>query len=121
MPDEEYRFHATAIMASGGLVLSGDDLTTLPPDRLATLKKLLPPTGVAAEFEDESLRVGVVHLKDRMLLCVFNWTEDPAKIPVKLPRAGNLSDLWSGHDYGTQRGAMEVTLKPHEGTVLVLR
>ena len=44
-----------AIMASGGMVLSGDDLSTLPADRLAMLKKLLPPTGVAAEFEDESL------------------------------------------------------------------
>lgn len=121
MPDEEYRFHATAIMASGGLVLSGDDLSTLSPDRLATLKKLLPPTGVAAEFENEALRVGVVRLKDRTLLCVFNWGQEADKIPVNLPRAGNVTDLWSGRDYGAQRGTMEVTLKPHEGTVLVLR
>ena len=47
MPAEEYRFHATSIVASGGMVLSGDDLSTLPSDRLAMLKKLLPPTGVA--------------------------------------------------------------------------
>src|ERR1017187_2429190 len=32
MPMEEYRFHAGAIMASGGLVISGDDLCTLPAD-----------------------------------------------------------------------------------------
>jgi alpha-galactosidase len=63
MPPEEYRFHATAIMASGGMVLSGDDLSTLPADRLAMLKKLLPPTGVAADFEDEKLTVGTVKLK----------------------------------------------------------
>ena len=43
-------------MASGGLVLSGDDLTTLPLARMEILKKLLPPTGVQAEFVDESLR-----------------------------------------------------------------
>jgi alpha-galactosidase len=121
MPDEEYRFHATAIIASGGLVLSGDDLSTLPPDRLATLKKLLPPTGVAAEFEDESLRVGVVRLKDRTLLCVFNWGQEEAKVAVKLPRSGNVADLWSGHDYGQKQGTMDVALKAHEGTVLVLR
>jgi alpha-galactosidase len=108
-------------VASGGLVLSGDDLSTLPSDRLATLKKLLPPTGVAAEFEDEALRVGVVRLKDRTLLCVFNWGQEAEKIPVKLPRAGNVADLWSGHEYGAERGTMEVSLKPHEGTVLVLR
>jgi alpha-galactosidase len=121
MPDEEYRFHATSIVASGGLVLSGDDLSTLPPDRLATLKKLLPPTGVAAEFEDSAMRVGVVRLPDRTLLCIFNWGDDPAKIPVKLPRPGNVADLWSPRDYGVQQSTLNVTLKPHEGTVLVLR
>jgi len=121
MPETEYRFHATAILASGGLVLSGDDLTTLPPARMAMLKKLLPPTGVAAEFEDESLKVGVVRMKDRVLVCVFNWSGAPDKFSVKLPRAGQVTDLWSGHAYGRQLGAMEVALEPHEGTVLVVR
>jgi alpha-galactosidase len=120
MLPEEYRFHATAIMASGGLVLSGDDLSTLPADRLATLKKVLPPTGVAAEFDDESLQIGVVKLKDRTFLCVFNWSEQPAKIPVKFPHPGDVTDLWSGQPYGYQ-AAIEVQLKPHEATVLVLR
>jgi alpha-galactosidase len=120
MPMEEYRFHATAIMASGGLVLSGDDLSTLPADRLAMLKKLLPPTGVAAEFESEALTVGAVKLKDRTLLCVFNWSDEAAKISAKLARSGVVSDLWSGQTYGRQT-ALEVPLKAHEGTVLVVR
>jgi alpha-galactosidase len=120
MPPEEYRFHATAIMASGGLVLSGDDLSTLPADRLAMLGKLLPPTGVAAEFDDESLQVGTVKLKDRILLCVFNWSGEAAAIPVKMPRAGDVTDLWSGRKYGRQ-SALEVALKAHEATVLVVR
>ena len=120
MPEEEYRFHATAILASGGMVLSGDDLSTLPADRLAMLKKLLPPTGVAAEFSDEKLQVGTVTLKDRTLLCVFNWGGEAATIPVKLPRAGEVTDLWSGVAYG-RKDALEVSLKAHEGTVLVVR
>lgn len=120
MPETEYRFHATAIMASGGMVLSGDDLSTLPADRLAMLKKLLPPTGVAAEFEDESLKVGTVKLKDRTLVCVFNWDNEPAKIPVKLPRTGEVTDLWSGTAYGRQ-SELEIPLKPHEATVLIVR
>jgi alpha-galactosidase len=120
MPIEEYRFHASAIMASGGLVLSGDDLSTLPADRLAMLKKLLPPTGVAAEFADENLTVGTVKLRDRTLLCVFNWSDEAAKIPVKVARSGEVSDLWSGQSYGRQT-ALEVRLKGHEGTVLVVR
>jgi alpha-galactosidase len=121
MPMEEYRFHATMGVASGGLVLSGDDLSTLPADRLAMLKKMLPPTGVAAEFNDESLRTGIARLKDRTLICLFNWSAEPETRKVKLPRAGSVVDLWSGKDYGRQTGTVEVALKGHEGTVLVLR
>ena len=60
LPEDEYLFHATAVYASGGLALSGDDLTKISDERLAMLRKLVPPTGVAAEFEDDSLRVGVI-------------------------------------------------------------
>jgi alpha-galactosidase len=120
MPMEEYRFHASVAVAAGGLILSGDDLSTLPADRLAMLKKLLPPTGVAAEFEDEDLRIGTVKLKDRTLICVFNWGGEEAKIPVKLARTGQVADLWSGQDYG-RKASVDVVLKGHEGTVLVVR
>jgi alpha-galactosidase len=121
LPAEEYRFHATMAMATGGLILSGDDLSTLPPDRLATLKKLLPPTGVAAEFEDESLQIGTVKLKDRTLLCLFNWSAEPEKLAVKLPKAGQVTELWSEEKLGRQQGTLQVELKGHEGKVLVLR
>jgi alpha-galactosidase len=121
MPAEEYRFHASAIVAAGGMVLSGDDLSTLPADRLAMLKKMLPPTGVAAEFDDESLRIGVVRLEDRTLVCVFNWEETPQDIPVKIARAGEITDLWSGQKLARIQGAVKVALKPHEGAVLVIR
>jgi alpha-galactosidase len=119
LPPEEYRFHASVAVAAGGLVLSGDDLSLLTADRLAMLKKLLPPTAAAAEFDDESLRIGTVKLNDRTLICVFNWGTDAARIPVKVAR-GEASDLWSGRSYGRQ-SALEVLLKPHEATVLVVR
>jgi alpha-galactosidase len=108
-------------VAAGGLVLSGDDLSTLPADRLAMLKKLLPPTGVAAEFDDESLQTGIVRLKDRTLLCLFNWDAVPSKRTVKLPRAGKVTDLWSGQEQARNADAVEIELKGHEGTVLVVR
>src|SRR6185295_7003833 len=37
LTDAECQFHATAIYASGGMVLSGDDRTKLPPARAAML------------------------------------------------------------------------------------
>jgi alpha-galactosidase len=121
MPEEQYRFHATMAVAAGGLILSGDDLSTLPPDKLVMLKKLLPATGVAAEFEDQNLRTGIVRLKDRTLLCVFNWENRPVMMPVKLPKPGQVTDLWSGQDYGRRETSVGLELAPHEGTVLVIR
>ena len=38
-----------------GCERKNDVTANLPPDWLAMLRKLLPPTGVAAEFEDDSL------------------------------------------------------------------
>ena len=62
------------------MALSGDDLTTLPRPRAAMLKKLLPPPGVAAEFEDASLRVGTIRLPDRRMVCLFNWDDEPRRL-----------------------------------------
>src|SRR5258707_3979770 len=64
-------FQFQMAVAAGGLVLSGDDLSTLPGDRLEILKKMLPPAGVAAEFENERPRVGVARPKDPNLGCVL--------------------------------------------------
>ena len=38
LTDEEARFHATAVFATGGMLLSGDDLTVLDEPRLAMLR-----------------------------------------------------------------------------------
>ena len=76
LSDDEFRFHATAIFASGGMILSGDDLTTITPARLAMLRKLQPPTGRAARFADTAMHVGVVDLGDRQAHCLFNWSDD---------------------------------------------
>ena len=77
LTDIECQFHATAIYATGGMVLSGDDLTKLPPARAAMLRKLLPPSGVAATFDDATLRVGVVTVPAARMMCFFNWDDRP--------------------------------------------
>jgi len=49
------------------------------------------------------------------------WSDTPETRKVKLPRAGSVVDLWTGKDYGRVSGTVEVALKGHEGTVLVVR
>jgi alpha-galactosidase len=47
------------------MLLSGDDLTKISAEKLAMLRKLQPPTGVAARFDDDSFRIGRISLPDR--------------------------------------------------------
>jgi alpha-galactosidase len=120
LTDDEFHFHATALYATGGMLLSGDDLTRLPPERLAILKKLLPPTGVAARFEDETLRIGAVILPDRRVLCLFNWQDTPQTLSVRLPHPYRLRDFWTDADLGIHHGTFETgPMPPHSARLII--
>lgn len=116
--DLECQFHATAIYASGGMVLSGDDLTGIPPARAAMLEKLLPPTGIAASFADPDLRVGIIDLPDARMVCLFNWADHPDPVAFDLERTSHVTDFWSGESLGRHEGRMSVDLPPHSARLL---
>ncbi|MEQ1764739.1 MAG: glycoside hydrolase family 36 protein [Pyrinomonadaceae bacterium] len=117
---EEYKFHATAIYASGGMILSGDDLTKISLERLEILKKLVPPQPVAASFKDDSLRVGIIENNRSRFVCVFNWEETPQTISFGLPKACSITDFWSDEKLGRHQGSYTVKdLPPRSAKLLV--
>jgi alpha-galactosidase len=116
---DEYRFHATSIYASGGMILSGDDLTQITPQALAMLRKLQPATGVAARWEDDSLRVGVMDLGSRKAICLLNWEDTPQKLTFRLKGRHKVQELWSGEERPAVDGTGTIELPPHGGAVLV--
>ena len=124
LPENESRFHATAVYASGGMVLSGDDLTKLSGDRVARLKKLLPPTAVAARFDDETLRIGRIPL-DKIgteALCVFNWDKATYDISVSISGSCRVEDAWTGKDYGPREGTLKLErLRPRSALWLICK
>jgi alpha-galactosidase len=122
LSEDEFRFHATAIYASGGMILSGDDLTKISPQRLAMLKKLVPPTGVAASFEDDSLRLGVIKLADARMLCAFNWNDGPQTLSFRLTEPGHVTDYWSGESLGRHERSLTIRDMPaHSARLLVFK
>ncbi len=122
LSDDEIQFHATVVYACGGLVLSGDDLTRIQPNRLAMLQKLLPPTGVAVEFQDTSLRVGYVTLPGATMVCLFNWEDAPQTVSFRLTRRSRVADYWSGADLGPLGGEFTVRdMPPHSARLLVCK
>jgi alpha-galactosidase len=116
LPENEFLFHAAVVYASGGMVLSGDDLTRLSADRLAILRRLLPPTGLAAEFEDDSLQIGVIRFPDRRHVCFLNWYDLPQTITSRLPRHSEVTDLWTGESLG-RRNVLSLNLAPRSARV----
>ena len=120
LSEDEFQFHATAIYASGGLILSGDDLTRLSAEKLAMLRRLQPPTGVAATFDDDSLQVGRIRQSDRELICLLNWTDAPAPISAPLRRPVDIKDFWTDEALGHHQGAFTVENLPrHSARLLV--
>jgi alpha-galactosidase len=122
LSEDEFGFHATAIYAAGGMVLSGDDLTKISPERLAILRKLLPPTGVASIFQDETLRVGEVTLADARVISLFNWSDDLQTVSVRLPSACRITDYWSGKSLGEFQGVFTARdMPPHSAALLIAK
>jgi alpha-galactosidase len=120
LPDNEFLFHATAIYASGGMVLSGDDLTKISPQRQEILRRLLPPTGVAAEFERETLQVGFIRRQDKFIVCLFNWDDAPATLSFSLKGSYQITDYWSGADLGRHSGSFAVKDLPGRSARLLV-
>jgi alpha-galactosidase len=119
LPENEFRFHATAIYATGGMILSGDDLTKISSERLTMLRKLQPPTGVAARFNDDSFRVGLIKFPGREVYCLFNWDNSAQDMQVDLSRAGSVRDFWTEEDLGRKSGTLSINVGPHTAKLLV--
>ena len=120
LSEEEFRFHATSVYASGGMILSGDDLTAISPQRLEMLRQLQPPTGRAARFADESLRVGLTELPGRRAVCLLNWEDGPRTLSFSVPGAHRVRELWTGEDRGRHAGGPgSIELPGRSGRVLL--
>lgn len=117
LPEEEFLFHVAATLATGGMLLSGDDLTKMPAARLALLKKLRP-TGVAAQFDPE-LRVGRMALRGRELVFLLNWEDRAAAARFAVAGPQRVRDYLTGEDLGMRSGLVELgEMAAHSGRVL---
>jgi alpha-galactosidase len=120
LPDDEFQFHATAIYASGGMILSGDDLTKISEKKLAMLRKLQPPTGAAARFEDDSFRVGRIDLSTkRQVIALLNWDNASQNMSLRLKHRTRITDLWSDTLVGIHPDQFTVEMPARSGRLLI--
>ena len=118
--DDEMKFHATAIVASGAMMLNGDDYTGLTPAQKDIVRRALPPTNRPARFASEDFREGRVELPDgRTLIFVFNWDDTPRVHTVKLPVTMKLKDFWTDEALGAKSTLEFAALPPHSARLIV--
>ncbi|MBI4889753.1 MAG: alpha-galactosidase [Acidobacteria bacterium] len=118
LPENEFGFHAAATYATGGMLLSGDDLTRISPARKALLDKLRP-TRRAAQFTP-NLQTGRMRLEGREMLFAMNWEDAPARRELTLP-AGTcqLTDYFTGAALGTHRGVYRIDSLPARSALVI--
>jgi alpha-galactosidase len=120
MPDNEFNFHAALLYATGGMLLSGDDLTKISPERLNVLRKAVPATAKAAAFENTDFETGRVTTAAGQQLILLNWQASSKKIAVKLDKTYEIADYWTGKVLGSFSGNFSLELAGHDGRVLSL-
>jgi len=122
LPENEARFHATLVYATGGAMLAGDDLSRLPADKVPVVRALARPTGVAAAFDDLALSTGRIALSsDAVRYAVFNWSDAPVRRAVQLARPSRVRDAWTGADLGLHEGSFSLELGARDAALLEVR
>ena len=118
----EFIYNATYILASGGMVLSGDDITEFTTQDEKYLKKLLPPSGVAAMFESDDCNIGHLSIKGEEIFCFFNKENETRNFQITLNHAGRVKNFWTEEDFGMwKQGTRMISVEGHSAAAYVIR
>lgn len=116
---EEFLFNATYTLASGGMVLSSDDITGFNEQNCKDLKKLLPAIKVAAVFDDPDFKVGRIKLDNEQIICIFNYTDTADSFEVSIGERSELVNFWTDESLGNvEKGVHKFSLEPHNALAL---
>ncbi len=116
LPNNEFMYHASLLFATGGMALSGDDLTKITPKRLAVLKKLVPSVATAARFSN-TLDIGWIYKPGATFLILLNKEDKQKKFSVPLSKMYRVTDYWTDEVKGNYENKLEEALPAHSGKV----
>lgn len=119
---DEFMFGAAYILASGGMVLAGDNMAEMSEENKNIIKKLLPPIGTAAIFDDEDYKVGRIRLNDELILCLFNPDDMPCDLNVPVEGYKRAINFWDDTEFGCFSNIITIkNMPPHSAKVLRLK
>jgi hypothetical protein len=129
---------ASIVALTGGLTFFSDDLTKLPPERLAWLARVLPPTPVAGQ--PVGAAVGEAAADGRpadtwlaegaprwWTVALVNWDDGARELTVPLHALGIVGkrftayDVWEGTPLPDLTDKISAKLEPHSGLTVAIR
>ncbi len=113
LPENQYLFHASLLYATGGALLSGDDITALPANKLAILKKMVNAPGIAAEFDSDKFNYGWIDNHSKKQLVVLNWEKTAKTFHIPIGKPCSLINFFTGEKVGSFD--KEIVLKDFDG------
>lgn len=108
----EYAFHVGSVIASDGLLMSGDDLCAMPQSRRDLLRRVILAASQKKESSSDETyeRISVILCADKTRLEIF-LNRGPARKTVELP---------SGTDFMThKKTGGSLTLEPYNGKIVI--
>ncbi|MGF1910431.1 alpha-galactosidase [Vibrio kasasachensis] len=111
-----YDFHRTVLLASGGILMSGDPLNDITPFARDSIKRLttrLQYSQQAASFSAFNLHHGSLSLTSKNALhCLFNYQQPAREVMLTANQPVNWHDFWTGEKLNAiPTQAFEVTLE----------
>ena len=113
LPENQYMFHASLLYATGGALLSGDNIIKLPANRLAILKKMVKAQGVTAEFDSDKFNYGWINNHSKKQLVVLNWGKESKTFHIPIGKPCTLVNYFTGEKIGSFD--KEIVLKDFAG------
>lgn len=118
--DSQESFHLAATYATGGMLLSGDDVTRYSPAQWNLLRKAAQNPGIAAVFENDRLEVGAIEQGDHKMGVLLNWHAQSQRRALKLDASARVLDFWTGEDLGIHQGEFVLDPMPGQSGRLVI-
>jgi alpha-galactosidase len=122
LTENQFKLHAASIRATGGMVLSGDEMPQIQANRFKVLAKLLTPTGKAMHFASPGFPIGRVILNPQQEeVALFNWDDTPVTRSFATVAGTTITDFWTGESTKSDGTTATYRIPPRSAILLELR
>ncbi len=121
LSEDEFDFHCCAILASGGAILSGDDMCLMSSEKIGRIQKLIATPKIAAQYDDNTNTLGRQKTPIGDIITVFNSTEGVISKKITLDDMVSVYDFWTDVSLYENVDEFTVSLNPHSAKAFLVK